>query len=42
MAVMTGTLDFLRGPDGRVSVFSTFEEFTASVNEQFPGTGAGD
>ena len=35
-------LYFLRGPDGRVSVFSTFEEFTASVNEQFPGTGAGD
>ena len=35
-------LYFLRGTDGRVSVFSTFEEFAAKVDEQFPGTGAGE
>ena len=35
-------LYFLRGADGRVSVYSTIEDFTAGVNELFPGTGMGD
>lgn len=35
-------LYFLRGEDGTVTLFRTFEEYAVAVDEMYPGTGASD